>query len=404
MQFGLLENINAKANDLITENKHTFRAVKEALTGAPLTQIISESDFLGIRSKTKLTAKVLENSQKLLAVGCYCIGTDQVDLNAALKNGVAVFNAPYSNTRSVAELIVAEVIALSRRICDRSQKAHQGGWDKSAQGSFEVRGKTLGIVGYGHIGSQVSILAEALGMRVFYYDIIKKLPLGNARGVNDLKTLLAQSDFVTLHVPDTKTTKNMISKKEIEWMRPGSFLLNASRGEVVDLKALREGLMTKKIAGAAVDVFPTEPDSNEDVFQNDLQGLPNVILTPHIGGSTEEAQVAIAQEVTEALLNWYKTGSTLGSVNFPEINLPMPAHKHDILRIVNVHNNVPGVLKDINAVVSQFGGNIIGQAFATNDLIGYVIMDIENSKSGMLEKFNEIQNNIKTRSIELHLD
>jgi D-3-phosphoglycerate dehydrogenase len=330
-------------------------------------------DALGIRSKTQVTSQVLSALPELQTVGCFCIGTDQVDLDFANRNGVAVFNAPYSNTRSVAELIISEIIGLSRCVVERSMQMHRGVWQKTANGNNEVRGKTLGIVGYGHIGSQLSIMAESLGMHVIFYDVVKKLPLGNARSCDSLLEVLRRSDFVSLHVPDTTLTQKMIGERELSQMKQGSYLLNASRGMVVDIPALSRALKAKHLAGAAVDVFPSEPASNSEKFVSELQELENVILTPHIGGSTEEAQEAIGQEVAESFYQFFTNGTTAGAVNFPQVDLPA---RREFPRILNIHRNVPGVLGAINSIVSELGGNIVGQHLATDSNIGYMAMDI----------------------------
>jgi D-3-phosphoglycerate dehydrogenase len=329
--------------------------------------------LLGIRSKTRVTERTLLHARRLWAIGCYCIGTDQVDLATARRRGVAVFNAPYSNTRSVAELVVGEIIMLLRRVFEKSQKLQQKKWDKSSEGCYEVRGKTLGIVGYGHIGSQVSILAEALGMEVIYYDLVEKLPFGAARPVHTLAELLAAADVVSLHVPEDRTTINMIAGPELAQMKKGSYLLNASRGNVVNLADLREALIAGHLAGAAIDVFPNEPSGNDQVFDSTLQGLPNVILTPHIGGSTLESQEDIARKTTEKLITYMNNGGTTGSVNFPEVQLPLLIDQH---RVLHIHQNVPGVIAEFNNVFSQYHINIEGQYLRTQENIGYVVTDV----------------------------
>ncbi|MBY0308905.1 MAG: phosphoglycerate dehydrogenase, partial [Phycisphaerales bacterium] len=345
----LLENIHPVAEHKLQVEGFQVTMVKSALDEKQLLDVIGDYHCLGIRSKTRVTAPVLEKATKLLTVGAFCIGTDQVDGLSANRLGVPLFNAPYSNTRSVAELVIAEMISLARQIHDRSQKCHQGGWDKSATGSIEVRGKTLGIVGYGHIGSQLSILAEALGLKVLYFDVVKKLPLGNAVSVDSLADLLRVSDFVSLHVPDTSDTRGMMCADQIGMMKSGAYLINASRGKVVNIEALASALKSGALGGAAVDVFPEEPASNNDVFKSALQGLKNVILTPHIGGSTEEAQENIGKEVADSFIRFINNGSTSGAVNFPQVDLPV---QRDVHRVLNVHKNVPGVLRDINKVVS----------------------------------------------------
>lgn len=391
----LLENIHPVAKDELTQAGFDVELKSGALRETELAEIIGGYHLLGIRSKTQVTKKVLEKADKLLTVGCFCIGTDQVDSQAAKSLGVPVFNAPYSNTRSVAEMVLAEMICLSRQLFDRSQNAHSGGWDKSAAGSKEVRGKTLGIVGYGHIGSQLSVLAEALGLEVIFYDIVKKLPLGNAKQMGTLSDLLAKADFVSLHVPDTASTRGMITSRELGQMKKGAYLINASRGLVVNIEHLATALKEKHVAGAAVDVFPEEPASNNEKFVSPLQGLSNVILTPHVGGSTEEAQEAIGREVANSFLKFINDGSTTGAVNFPKVDLPVQTDAH---RILNVHKNVPGVLRDINRIVSEAGANILGQYLSTDPEIGYLVMDLERAQADLVaEGIKGLTTNIKTR-------
>jgi len=332
--------------------------------------------MVGLRSKTHITQRVMDAVPNLVAIGAFCIGTDQIDLGRARLGGVPVFNAPFSSTRSVAELVVAEVVVLSRGIVPRSKAAHEGRWAKSATGSHEVRGKTLGIIGYGHIGSQVSIMAEALGMRVLSFDIDKKLPLGNAQACPSMDALLAESDFVSLHVPDTPLTRGLIDDDKLGLMKPGAYLLNLSRGRVVDIPALRARLVSGHLAGAAVDVYPKEPASTAEEFQSELRGLDNVILTPHIGGSTVEAQANIGREVASALCRWVQEGSTLGCVNLPPLEVPIPKGSSGGCRIVNVHRNVPGVLSAVNSVVAESAINIVGQSLATNDDVGLLFIDM----------------------------
>ena len=333
--------------------------------------------LVGIRSATQLTNRVLEQCPKLAAVGCFCIGTDQVDLAAAQGKGIPVFNAPFSNTRSVAELVLAEIIFLMRGIPERNARAHAGGWVKTATGSHEVRGKCLGIVGYGHIGTQVGLLAEALGMQVLFYDIETKLALGNARAAVSLDAVLEAADVLTLHVPETVATQGMVGAAQLRKMKPGAKLINASRGTVVDIDALAEALKARHIAGAAVDVFPREPKSAEEEFVSPLRGLPNVLLTPHVGGSTEEAQQNIGIEVADKLIRYSNNGSTLTAVNFPQVLLPEHPGKH---RLLHIHRNQPGVLSEINSVFSEHHINIAGQYLQTNSKIGYVVIDIETDK------------------------
>ena len=357
--------------------------------------------MLGIRSKSELTETIFKNNPHLIAVGAFCIGTNQVNLKKANKFGIPVFNAPHSNTRSVAELVVAEMIALSRQLGDRNTLAHQGEWMKSAEGSKEVRGKTLGIVGYGHIGSQVSILAEAFGLKVIFYDVIKKLPLGNAQAFTNLDELLKKSDFVSLHVPETPETNNLISEKQMAKMKKGSFLINASRGSVIDIEDLVAALKSKHLAGCALDVFPEEPASNKEKFKSPLQGLKNVILTPHIGGSTEEAQYAIGLEVAESFRKFLQYGTTAGAVNFPNVELHA---KENVTRIINVHRNEPGVLGELNGYISEAKANIQGQYLSTDHQIGYLVTDLElddalMSAKKLAKKFESSKRNIKTRIV-----
>ena len=391
----LLENIHAVAEERLQSEGFQVTMVKSALDEKQLLDVIGDYHCLGIRSKTRVTAPVLEKASKLLTIGAFCIGTDQVDGASANRAGVPLFNAPYSNTRSVAELVIAEMICLARQVHDRSLKCHQGGWDKSAVGSVEVRGKTLGIVGYGHIGSQLSILAESLGLKVVYFDIVKKLPLGNATAMDSLTQLLKVSDFVSLHVPDTGETRGMMGRDQIGVMKSGAHLINASRGRVVDIEVLAAALKSGALAGAAVDVFPEEPASNSDAFKSPLQGLKNVILTPHIGGSTEEAQENIGKEVADSFIRFVNNGSTSGAVNFPQVDLPV---QRDVHRVLNVHRNVPGVLRDINKVVSDLGANIRGQFLSTDAEIGYLVMDLEKGDAdAVADKIRAIPTSIRTR-------
>lgn len=400
-QVLLLENIHASAKESFERQGFQVRSETTSFSEADLIKLLPDYEVIGIRSKTQISGKVIEACSKLQTIGCYCIGTNQVALQAATDNGVAVFNAPYSNTRSVAELILAEIIALSRNLCDASRDAHSGLWNKSAKGSREVRGKTLGIVGYGHIGSQVSILAEALGMEVYYYDVIKKLPLGNAKSLFELDDVLEKADFVTVHVPETPETKNMFAKKQFDKMKKGAYLINASRGNVVVIEDLVDALKSKKLAGCAVDVFPKEPKDNNEKFVTALQGIPNVILTPHIGGSTEEAQAAIGAEVTASLLGYMTDGKSYGAVQFPTIDVPVL--KPTVTRLLNVHKNVPGVLGEINSIVSHFGVNIQAQYLATNSDIGYLVMDLElpGGANEVAEKITGLKTSLRTRLIRL---
>lgn len=393
----LLENIHPGATLRLEEAHFQVKNEKAAWSDEALVKGLEGVSALGIRSKTHLTKKVLSASTSLKVIGAFCIGTNQIDLEAANRRGIPVFNAPYSNTRSVAELVLAELIVLSRQLGDRSMAAHQGGWIKSAVGSREVRGKTLGIVGYGHIGSQVSVLAESMGLRVIFFDILKKLPLGNARSMRNLGDVLRESDFVTLHVPETPLTKNMIGESELKSMKKGSHLINASRGTVVDIPALAKALKSGHIAGAAVDVFPEEPESNDQKFTSELQGMPNVILTPHIGGSTEEAQEAIGQEVSHSLIRFIRQGTTTGAVNFPQVEVPPLIEG---MRMVNVHKNVPGVLGGINGLVSAKGANIKAQYLSTDAHIGYLVMDLEVEQADdLVKRIDALDTTIQTRII-----
>lgn len=392
----LLEGIHPIAKELLEREGYKVRMESHSPSEGDLLTMLKDVDVLGIRSKTQLTEKILTANSHLHVIGAFCIGTDQVNSQTANRIGVPVFNAPYSNTRSVAELVIAEVISLSRQLGDRNTKAHQGEWLKSAAGSREVRGKTIGLVGYGHIGSQVSVLAEALGLRVVYYDIVKKLPLGNSQPCRSLDELLGMSDFVSLHVPDTNQTRGLISAPQLKMMKKGAHLINASRGSVVSISDLAAAIKSGHIGGAAVDVFPHEPASNNEKFVSELQGLPNVILTPHIGGSTLEAQEAIGAEVAQSFINFLKTGSTRGAVNFPNVDLPV-LHK-DCHRIVNVHKNVPGVLSEINGIVSEVGANIEAQSLATDPQIGYLVMDMAKVEAGQVaQKIAALETSIKTR-------
>ncbi|MAW57959.1 MAG: phosphoglycerate dehydrogenase [Oceanospirillales bacterium TMED33] len=392
----LLEGIHPSGERIFREAGYqNTETVKTALTGDELKAKLQGVHFLGIRSRTTLTQDIFEVADKLVAVGCYCIGTNQVDLAAATAHGVAVFNAPYSNTRSVAELVLAEAILLLRGIPEKSAQAHRGGWAKTANDSFEIRGKTLGIVGYGSIGSQLSVLAESLGMRVIFYDVVSKLPLGNASQIPSLEELLGQADIVTLHVPDLPSTRNLIDQERISQMKPKSVLINASRGTVVDIDALTKALEEKYLLGTAIDVFPMEPKSNNDEFISPLRGFDNAILTPHIGGSTQEAQENIGVEVAEKLVRYSDNGSTLTSVNFPEVALPPHPNHH---RLLHVHENRPGVLSAINSIFAENRINIGSQFLQTSDKIGYVVIDIDRDYSDVaLKKLTEINGTIRCR-------
>jgi D-3-phosphoglycerate dehydrogenase / 2-oxoglutarate reductase len=403
----LLESIHPVAKSHLEAAAMDVGMRADSPAESELAQILSGISFLGIRSKTQVRKNLLQKvSDSLLAVGAFCIGTDQIDTRTSKLLGIPVFNAPHANTRSVAELVLAEMIMLARGLADKSAAAHSGKWIKSAEASFEVRGKILGIVGYGHIGSQVSILAEALGMKVQYFDIVKKLSLGNARSCQSLKDLLKNSDFVTLHVPDTTQTRGLMGAKEMSLMKKGSMLINASRGQVVDIPALVAALEKGDLGGAAIDVFPKEPSSNKEKFDSPLQGMANVVLTPHIGGSTLEAQKNIGSEVAESFVKYWFSGSTLGAVGFPQIDLPTFYDK-PVVRVTNVHLNEPGVLGEINGIVSDFGANIVGQALGTDSDVGYMIMDLEKPKGKdsnqeahkLVEQIQNLKRSLKTRAI-----
>ncbi len=393
-----LENISdAAVKNFRSQGYTKVDKITRALTEEELIKEIKDVHILGIRSKTQITKNILNAAKKLQAIGCFCIGVNQVDLKAATKNGVVVFNAPYSNTRSVAELVIGLSILLIRRIPDKNKAAHEGIWMKDAKNSFEIRGKSLGIIGYGNIGSQVSVLAEAMGMKVIFYDVETKLPLGNAEDAKSLKELLYRSDVVTLHVPETSNTKNFINKNNLKYFKHGSILINYARGEVVDLDALRKAIIDGHIGGAAIDVFPVEPEKNGDRFQSPLQDLPNVILTPHIGGSTEEAQQNIGEDVSVKLFNFLEKGITLGSHSVPALALPPQESSH---RILHIHNNVPGVLSEINTRLSQNNINILGQYLKTNDDIGYVVLDVDRQLSATaLKLLKEVKQTIKVRML-----
>ncbi|SIS70347.1 D-3-phosphoglycerate dehydrogenase [Insolitispirillum peregrinum] len=394
----LLENIHDNAVGYFeAQGYRSVERLKGALDADELKAKIADVHMVGIRSRTKLTADVLQAANKLMCIGAFCIGTNQIDLTAAKKLGIPVFNAPYSNTRSVAELVLGEVIMLARRIPEKNWSTHNGGWLKTADGAVEVRGKTLGIIGYGHIGTQLSILAEAIGMKVRYYDIVEKLALGNARSCPTMEELLADSDFVSLHVPSTPKTKNMFTATEMAQMKPGAMLLNASRGNVVVIEDLVKALESGHIAGAAIDVFPSEPASTRDMFESPLRNMPNVILTPHIGGSTLEAQANIGTEVAEKLVKYSDNGSTLGAVNFPEVQLPL---QETGSRFMHIHNNVPGVLSSINEVLSRRSMNITGQYLRTDGDVGYVVVDVQEQVEaglGIRHELEQIPGTIRTR-------
>ena len=391
----LLENIHASAHELFRGEAFQIEALSGALKPDELAKKIEDVHILGIRSKTHVTAESLKNARRLLTIGCFCIGTNQVDLAASNRGGIPVFNAPFSNTRSVAEMILAEIVMLARQLGDRVREVHAGKWRKVAAGCFEVRHKTLGIVGYGHIGRQIGVIAEALGMHVVFYDVASKLPMGNNRAAESLGELLAESDFVTLHVPETPQTKGMIGAAELGQMKRGSYLLNASRGTVVQIDALAAALRSGQLAGAAIDVYPDEPETNNDAFVTELRDLPNVILTPHIGGSTVEAQAAIGREVATSLVKFVNSGATTGAVNFPQVELPPIAGTH---RILNAHRNVPGVLRDINRIVSDLEANIHAQVLATDADTGYLVMDLDRDVSSEVHRqIAALGTNIRTR-------
>ncbi|MCS6821933.1 MAG: phosphoglycerate dehydrogenase [Microscillaceae bacterium] len=391
----LLENIHPVAIEYFKQEGYTVEILREALDEDELAKKIKNVSILGIRSKTQVTRKVLENANKLMLIGAYCIGTNQIDLEACLEKGIVVFNAPYSNTRSVVELAIGEMIMLMRKIFDKSQKMHQGVWDKSAEGSFEIRGKKLGIIGYGNIGTQLSVLAESLGLEVYYYDIVEKLALGNAKKCKSLHELLALADIVSLHVDGRPENDNMISYAEFEIMKKGVIFLNLSRGSVVNTEALVQAIRTGKVAGAGVDVFLNEPKTNKDPFVSSLQGLPNVILTPHIGGSTEEAQANIGEFVANKTIQYINKGDTFGSVNFPNLQLPLQKNSH---RLIHIHENVAGILAKINQVLAKNGINILGQYLKTNEKIGYVITDIDKEyNKQVIAELRNIPNTVKFR-------
>lgn len=397
IKFVLLEGIHPSAVDVLEQAGYTnVEMLPGALQGPELEEKIADAHFVGIRSRTQVTAEVLEKARKLVAVGCFCIGTNQIDLEAARKKGVAVFNAPYSNTRSVAELVLGEAILLLRGIPEKNAVAHRGGWLKSATNSYETRGKTLGIIGYGSIGSQLSVLAESLGMHVLFCDVVTKLPLGNAQQVS-MAELLARSDIVTLHVPELPSTKWMIGAKEIAAMKDGAILINASRGTVVEIDALADALRSKKLLGAAIDVFPVEPKSNKDEFQSPLRGMDNVLITPHIGGSTMEAQANIGLEVAEKLVRYSDNGTTTTSVNFPEAALPAHPGRD---RILHIHANVPGVMSAINQVFSDAKINVAAQYLQTDDAVGYVVIDTEaGAAAQVIEQLRKVPGTIRARML-----
>jgi D-3-phosphoglycerate dehydrogenase len=393
-----LENISDKAVQYFKQQGYAdVKKVAGALSEEELIKVIKDVHILGIRSKTFISKKVLDSAKKLQAIGCFCIGVNQVDLKACKQKGIAVFNAPYSNTRSVAELVIGASILLIRRILDKNNAAHKGIWNKDAKGSFELRGKTLGIIGYGNIGTQLSVMAEAMGMRVQFFDIDTKLPLGNAQAKKSIKEIVSSSDIISLHVPETSQTKNLINKTVIKQFKPGSILVNYARGEVVDLDALAIAIKDKHIAGAAIDVFPVEPEKNGDVFVSPLQGLSNVLLTPHIGGSTEEAQENIGEDVSIKLYQYLERGVSNGSHTIPSLSLPPVDDAH---RILHIHKNVPGVLGAINTLLSKNKINIVGQYLKTNDEIGYVVLDVDSKLSKQaMTLLKEVKETIRVRML-----
>ncbi|WP_309045149.1 phosphoglycerate dehydrogenase [Marinobacter sediminicola] len=392
----LLEGVHQSALDTLNAAGYTnIEYLSHSLAEEDLIEKIADAHFVGLRSRTQLTANVFEAAKKLVAVGCFCIGTNQVDLQAATRRGIAVFNAPFSNTRSVAELVLAQAILLLRGVPEKSAKAHRGEWQKSAKDSYEIRGKKLGIIGYGNIGTQFSVLAEGLGMDVYFYDVVSKLPIGNATQVGSLQELLNISDVVSLHVPETPATKYMFKAEQLAQMKPGSILMNASRGTVVDIDALADSLRSGKLLGAAVDVFPVEPKSNNEEFVSPLREFDNVILTPHVGGSTIEAQENIGREVAEKLAMYSDNGTSVSSVNFPEVALPSHPNQH---RLLHIHENVPGVMSEINKVFSDNDINVCGQYLQTKQDIGYVVIDVDKAYGELaLEKLLQVKGTIRAR-------
>ncbi len=396
IRFLLLEGVHPSAISTLENAGYTnIEAHKKALAQDDLKEAIANAHFVGIRSRTQLTEEIFEAAQKLVAVGCFCIGTNQVDLQAATRRGIAVFNAPFSNTRSVAELVLAEAILLLRGVAAKNAAAHRGEWHKSAANAFEIRGKKLGIIGYGNIGMQLGVLAESLGMRVQFFDVVKKLPLGNAAQMASLDQLLSGSDVVSLHVPETKDTQNMIGAAQLAKMPRGSVLINASRGTVVDIEALADSLESGALGGAGIDVFPVEPRSNDDEFVSPLRRFDNTFLTPHIGGSTQEAQENIGTEVAEKLARYSDNGTTTSSVNMPEVALPEHAGSH---RLLHIHRNVPGIMSAINNVFSENRLNVSAQYLQTNETVGYVVIDVDAEYSDLaLQKLAAIEGTIRCR-------
>ena len=396
IKFLLLEGVHPKAVDLLRSAGYSnIEYHKGALDTAALKEAIRDAHFVGLRSRTQLTSEVIAAAEKLVAIGCFCIGTNQVDLVAAQKRGIPVFNAPFSNTRSVAEMVLGEILLLLRRIPEANARAHRGEWNKAADGSYEARGKKLGIIGYGHIGTQLGILAEAVGLNVFFYDIETKLPLGNATQVSSLTDLLNMSDVVSLHVPETPSTKEMIGAAELAFMKPCSILINASRGTVVEIPSLCNALASRHLAGAAIDVFPSEPATNKDPFTSPLCEFDNVLLTPHIGGSTQEAQENIGLEVAGKFIKYSDNGSTLSAVNFPEASLPGHGNAS---RLLHIHENRPGILTQINQIFAEEGANIAAQYLQTTPEIGYVVIDVETEQAERaLLRMKQIPGTIRAR-------
>ena len=396
IRFLLLEGVHQNALDVLNTAGYTnIEYIKTALDEDALIEKIKDAHFVGLRSRTQITENVLNAAEKLIAIGCFCIGTNQVDLDGAMERGIPVFNAPYSNTRSVAELVLGQLILMLRGIPEKNALVHRGGWSKSAEGSYEARGKILGIVGYGSIGSQLSVLAESLGMRVIYFDAITKLPLGNARQVGTMEELLSQADVLSLHVPDLPSTKNMMRAEQFAQMKQGAIFINAARGTCVDIDALADAIKSKHLNGAAIDVFPKEPKANDEEFMSALRGLDNVILTPHIGGSTQEAQANIGFEVAEKFVRYSDSGATTTAVNFPEVAIPQQEGTH---RLLHIHRNVPGVLSAINKLFAENNINICAQSLMTKGDIGYLVIDVEDNDSDeALEKIQGVEGTLRVR-------
>lgn len=391
----LLEGIHDAAARVFESDGVRTDQISTSPNRTAITELLADAHLVGIRSKTRITREMLEGARRLLAIGCFCIGTDQVDFEAAASMGIAVFNAPFSNTRSVAELTIAEAVMLTRRVFEKSEQMHRGSWDKSSEGAHEIRGRTLGIIGYGHIGAQVSVLAEAMGMRVLFYDVASKLSLGNAAGQDSLDELLAASDIVTVHVPASEHTEGLISAETLSKMKPGAMLINNARGKVVDIPALRRALESGRLGGAALDVFPVEPSGRDEPFRSELRGMRNVILTPHIGGSTMEAQADIGKSVAERLVSFVNTGSTGTAINLPQIDAPAHPGVH---RVLHFHRNVPGVLGRINTSLAQASINVRAQRLETSGEVGYVVLDVDPTDSqAALESLDAIPETIRSR-------